>query len=69
MLSLIWLLIKIYLAGVVIFGGWTFMIVHDRAIEDRQALKELKDLVVKWPLAVAAAVISGVQRLIKHFKD
>jgi hypothetical protein len=69
MLSLIWLLIQIYLAGVVIFGGWTLIVVWDRTIEDRKELKELKDLVVKWPLAVAAAVISGVQRLIKHFKD
>lgn len=69
MFSLILLLIQIYLAGVVLFGGWTFIIVHDRVIEDRKELKELKDLVVKWPLAVIAAVVVGVQRLIKHFKD
>lgn len=56
MFALIWLLIKIYLAGVVIFGGWTFILAIHLGENDR-ALKKPYELVVAWPITITLALI------------
>lgn len=60
MFALIWLMIKLYLAGVVIFGGWTFILTLHLEDSDR-ALKKPYELVFAWPLTVATALIVGVE--------
>jgi hypothetical protein len=67
MLQFIWLLIKIYIAGVVIFGGWTFILTLDMDVKDR-LLKKPYELVVAWPLTIAGALILGIDKALKSFK-
>lgn len=60
MLALIWLMIKLYLAGVVVFGLWTFILTMHLEDSDR-ALKKPYELVVAWPITVACALLVGVE--------
>jgi hypothetical protein len=67
MFQLLWLLIKIYIAGVVIFGGWTFILIL--SLEDNsRMLKKPYELVVSWPLAVVGALILGIDKILDMFK-
>jgi ABC-type enterochelin transport system permease subunit len=68
MFALIWIMIKLYLAGVVVFGGWTFVLCQALGENDR-ALKKPYELVVAWPLTVAGALILGVELLRSKFFD
>lgn len=66
MFYLIWLMIKIYLAGVVIFGAWTFVLTQHIEDNDR-ALKKPYELVVAWPITIACALIVGVELIRNRF--
>ncbi|MNX91827.1 hypothetical protein D3C86_1239380 [compost metagenome] len=67
MFALIWMLIKIYIAGVVIFGAWTFILVLSLDDNSRM-LKKPYELVVSWPLAVVGAIIFGIDKLLDMFR-
>ncbi|MNF79681.1 hypothetical protein D3C85_159340 [compost metagenome] len=67
MFALIWMLIKIYIAGVVIFGAWTFILVLSLDDNSRM-LKKPYELVVSWPLAVVGAIIFGIDKLLDLFR-
>jgi ABC-type enterochelin transport system permease subunit len=61
------MLIKIYIAGVVIFGAWTFILVL--SLDDNaRILKKPYELVVSWPLAVVGAIIFGIDKLLDMFR-
>lgn len=63
MLNLIWILIQVYVAGVVLFGGWTFILCQ--ALDDNERLlKKPYELVVVWPLSVAGAIILGIDKVL-----
>jgi hypothetical protein len=66
MLAFIWLMIKLYLAGVVVFGLWTFILTQHIEDNDR-VLKKPYELVVAWPITVALALLVGVELIRARF--